>query len=53
MPMFERDLDRPAARHERRQHVVDVVLGYLGVKTPHENITAARSEVEPQTTLLS
>lgn len=52
--LFERDLDRPSARHERRQHVVDVVLGYLGGKTaPHENITAARSEAKPLTALLN
>ncbi len=29
--LFERNLDRPAALHQRRQHVIDVILGYLGV----------------------
>ncbi len=28
--LFERDLDRPSALDERRRHVIDVVLGYLG-----------------------
>lgn len=30
--LFERDLDSPAALRERRQHVIDVVLGYLGAR---------------------
>lgn len=35
--LFERDLDRPAARRERRRHVIDVVLRYLDAKAmPHE-----------------
>ena len=32
--LFERDLDRPSALQERRQHVIDVVLAYLGAGTP-------------------
>ena len=32
--LFERDLDCAEARQERRQHVADVVLSYLGVVTP-------------------
>jgi AcrR family transcriptional regulator len=32
--LFERDLDSPTALQERRQHVIDVVLVYLGVDTP-------------------
>jgi len=32
--LFERDLDRPTALQERRQHVIDVVLAYLGAGTP-------------------
>lgn len=31
--LFERDLDSPSALHERRQHVIDVVLGYLSADT--------------------
>ena len=31
--LFERDFNRPRALHERRQHVIDVVLGYLGAET--------------------
>lgn len=32
--LFERDLDRPSALQQRRQHVIDVVLSYLGVDAP-------------------
>jgi len=28
--LFGRDLDCPSALHERRHHVIDVILGYLG-----------------------
>jgi TetR/AcrR family transcriptional regulator len=31
--LFECDLNRTSALHERRQHVIDVVLGYLGANT--------------------
>ncbi len=51
--LFKRDLDRPSALHERRKHVLDVVLGYLGMDTvPHETskTRSARSEVELPTT---
>jgi AcrR family transcriptional regulator len=47
--LFERDLARPSALRERRQHVVDVVLGYLGANTgPREDIEDShrRSELE-------
>jgi len=41
--LFGRDLDCPSALRKRRQHVVDVVLGYLGVKTvTRENRKASR-----------
>jgi hypothetical protein len=48
--LFERDLDSPAALHERRRHVADVVLDYLRVQTAPPataKTRGARSKVEP------